>query len=87
MRSMNQYKNSYRFDITCEELDAFKEGECPVNMAKNTEWALKNFEEWRIARSRKYYTEQCPLRILMNCVIGSASLLQKLVKLMVLLGV
>jgi len=54
----------YSFDVTCEELDAFKEGECPANTAKNTEWALKNFEEWRKARNGKYSTEQCPPNVL-----------------------
>ena len=34
---MQKPTERYRFDITCEELDAFKEGECPVNTAKNTE--------------------------------------------------
>jgi len=31
----------FDFDTTLEELDAFKEGSCPTNTAKNTEWALR----------------------------------------------
>jgi len=28
----------FLFDVTCKELDAFKEGEYPINTTKNTEW-------------------------------------------------
>jgi len=52
------------FDTTVKELDAFKQGECPLNTTKNTEWALKNFEEWRVARNRNYTSEQCPPEML-----------------------
>ena len=54
----------FSFDTTANELDAFKEGECPLNTTKNTEWALKNFEEWRVARNRNYTSEQCPPEVL-----------------------
>ena len=30
----------FDFDTTLEELDTFKEGSCPANTAKNTEWAV-----------------------------------------------
>ena len=57
-------EDKFSFDVTCEELDAFKEGECPANTMKNTEWALKNFEEWRVARNRRYSSEHCPPEVL-----------------------
>ena len=57
-------KDRFSFDVTCEELDAFKEGECPANTMKNTEWALKNFEKWRVARNQRYSSEQCPPEVL-----------------------
>jgi len=37
---MEKSADRFLFDVTCEELDAFKEGECPINTTKNTdhEW-------------------------------------------------
>ena len=35
--------------------------ECPANTTKSTEWAVKNFESWRVARNAKF-GEQCPER-------------------------
>ena len=52
-------------DVTIEELDAFKEGDCPTidsptNTAKNTEWAVRTFEVWRTARNEKHPLDLCP---------------------------
>ena len=46
----------FSFDTTLDEL----EGECPVNMAKNNEWAYNNFESWRTARNKQFPKMQCP---------------------------
>ena len=54
----------FSFDVTCEDLSKFKEGECPVNTEKNTEWAIRNFESWRMARNSRYPDEQCPPTVL-----------------------
>ena len=50
----------FSFDVTIEELDAFKEGDCPANTTRSTEWALRKFESWRTARNKKHPTELCP---------------------------
>ena len=44
----------YLFDVTFNDLSKFKEGECPANTEKNTEWAIRNFESWRSARNKRY---------------------------------
>ena len=50
----------FSFDVTIEELDAFKEGDCPGNTTRNIEWALRTFESWRTACNKKHPTELCP---------------------------
>ena len=50
----------FSFDITIEELDAFKEGDCPSNTIKNTEVAVRTFESWRIARNKSHPLDLCP---------------------------
>ena len=40
----------FSFDIG-EDFESLKKGECPANTARSTEWAMKNFEMWRIARN------------------------------------
>ena len=54
----------FDFDTTLEELDTFKEGSCPANTAKNTEWAVRTVEQWRAARNLKYLFDQCPANFL-----------------------
>ena len=54
----------FSFDVTRDELAVFQHGECPVNTAKTTEWALRNFESWRVARNEKHPDEPCPSDIL-----------------------
>ena len=54
----------FPFDVTFEDLGKFKEGECPLNTEKNTDWVFRNFESWRVARNRKYPNEQCPPNVL-----------------------
>ena len=39
------------FDAASDEL---MEGECPVNTAKNNEWAYENFESWCTARNQRF---------------------------------
>ena len=41
----------FSFNIGEDDFESFKIGECPANTAKSTEWAMKNFEMWRIARN------------------------------------
>ena len=77
----------FDFDTTLEELDTFKEGSCPANTAKNTEWAVRTVEQWRAARNLKYSSDQCPANFLASddrqeICIGCVSLLPKCVKLM-----
>ena len=45
---------------TLDELEKLMEGACPVNTAKNNEWAYNNFESWRIARNKRFPKMQCP---------------------------
>ena len=52
----------FSFDIGEDDLETFKKGECPPNTTKSTEWAIKNFESWRIARNAKFGDSQCPER-------------------------
>ena len=54
----------YLFDVTFDDLNKFKEGECPANTEKNTEWAIRNFEFWRLARNKRFPEEQCPPNVL-----------------------
>ena len=54
----------YWFEVTFDELSKFKEGECPANTEKNTEWVIRNFESWRSARNKRYPEEQCPPNVL-----------------------
>ena len=49
----------FSFNTDEHELEAFKKGECPANTTKSTEWAMKNFELWRIARNAKFGDPQC----------------------------
>ena len=50
----------FSFDIGEDDFESFKKGECPANTAKSTEWAMKNFETWRIARNAKFVNDQYP---------------------------
>ena len=47
----------FSFDIGKDDFESFKKGECPANTAKSTEWAMKNFEMWRIARNAKFVND------------------------------
>ena len=49
----------FSFVIGEDDLETYKKGECPANTAKSTEWAMKNFEMWRIARNAKFVNDQC----------------------------
>ena len=57
----------FSFDIQEDSLLQYKEGEIPANTAKNTEWAYRNFESWRIAKNAKCVreVEKCPDDILL----------------------
>ena len=61
-----QKENTVRFlfDIDADDLSKYKKGSCPHNTEKNTEWALRNFEAWQIARNHKYPKEQCSTSVL-----------------------
>ena len=43
-------------------METFKKRECPPNTTKSTEWAIKDFESWCIARNAKFGDSQCPER-------------------------
>jgi len=64
----------FQFDCHSDNLQTFKEGECPANTAKSNEWALRNFEAWRNARNKKFKDDPCPediflpTRKLLGCV-------------------
>ena len=57
-----QHAERFQFDCNLDELQKFKEGECPGNTAKSNDWALRNFHAWRVARNEKYPDDQCPCR-------------------------
>ena len=44
----------FTFEVTSGDLNKLKEGYCPANTAKNNVWALKTFEEWRVARNSRF---------------------------------
>ena len=48
------------FNIGEDDLETFKKRECSANTTNNTEWAMKNFESWRIAHNAKFEDLQCP---------------------------
>ena len=53
--SENHIAERFQFDsCSVDELQKFKEGECPENTAKNNDWALRNFHAWRVARNEKH---------------------------------
>ena len=59
--SENRIVEWFQFDLcSVDELQKFKEGECPENTAKNNDWALKNFHVWRVVRNEKHPNDQCP---------------------------
>ena len=70
-------EEQFSFNIGEDDLETFKKGECPANTTKSTEWAMKNFELWRIARNAKL-RDQCPeqwfVRIKKTCVDGCVDL-------------
>jgi len=49
----------FSFEVTSDELDKLKEGECPANALKINMWALKTFEEWRVTRNKRYSDDVC----------------------------
>ena len=57
-------EHRFVFEVTSDELNKLKEGYCLANTAKNNAWALKTFEEWRIARNSKFPLHPCPENIL-----------------------
>ena len=59
-KKVKNYDDRFSFDVTIEELDAFKEGDCPNNTVKNTEWAVRTFESWRTARNKSHPLDLCP---------------------------
>ena len=61
---MPKVDDRFLFDVTLDDLNKFKEGDCPVNTAKNTMWALRNFQEWRVARNEACPNDLCPGNIL-----------------------
>ena len=56
----------FLFNVTLEDLNKFKEGESPANTIKNNMWALKNFQEWRVARNEACPSDFCPDDILLS---------------------
>ena len=48
------------YEVMLEDLNKFKDGECPLGTEKNADWTFRNFESWHVARNRKYLNEQCP---------------------------
>ena len=60
----------FSLDIGEDDFELFKKWECPSNTAKSTEWAMKNFEMWRIAHNTKFVNDQC----LENCYADKENL-------------
>ena len=47
-------------------VDKLKEGYMPANTVKNNMWALKTFEEWRVARNSRFPVDPCLENILIS---------------------
>jgi len=62
-QKISKTEERYSFNVTLDDIIKFKEGECPLNTEKNTEWAVYNFETWRTARNKKF-EDQCSSNIL-----------------------
>ena len=60
----------FSFDIGEDGFESSKKGECPANIAKSTEWAMKNYEMWRIAHNAKFVNDQYPE----NCYVDKENL-------------
>ena len=56
----------FLFNVTLDDLNKFKEGESPTNTVKNNMWALKNFQEWRVARNEAFSNDLCPNDIMLS---------------------
>jgi len=39
-KKIREHNGRFLFNITIEELNAFEEGDCPANTAKNNDWAV-----------------------------------------------
>ena len=59
-RPSKKKNDRFTFDVTTDDLEGFMEGSCPENTAKSTEWAVRNFEAWRLARNEQFPEEVCP---------------------------
>lgn len=57
---MSKSDERFFFDVSFDKLSNFKEGSCPRNTIKNTQWAIRNFEEWRVARNARFPNDRCP---------------------------
>lgn len=58
-KKQKEHEGRFSFDVCDSELSKFKEGVSPPNTEKNTDWAVRAFEAWRVARNQKYTDEQC----------------------------
>ena len=69
----------YLFDVTFDDLNKFKEGECPANTEKNTEWAIRNLSpgnrlEIEGIQKSSACLMYCSKLIITSCVIGYANI-------------
>ena len=57
---------SKRFASPLKEKDMKRlgEGPIPANTAKNTQWALRAFQDWRTQRNKLYPKAKCPDNLL-----------------------
>ena len=53
-KKQKENTDRFSFEIDADDLSKYKEGSCPLNTEKNTEWAVRNYETWQIARNHKY---------------------------------
>ena len=53
----------FHFNVTSDDLFCSMEGETLVNTERSTMWAVKIFENWRIARNTNVSTDLCPENI------------------------
>ena len=69
------FDNRFSFDTTVDELEKLVEGECPANMAKNTDWVYNNFESWHTARNQRFpEVPRCPDNVLSSKEVCSLEL-------------
>ena len=63
-------KERYDFSMSDDDFDQHRKGYCPKNTQISTDWAVRNFHQWREARNAEMPSDSCPSDILLSdCVV------------------